>query len=529
MKRNEDRTNAVNDPAAWPKHTRNTVTSFRVGSVLIAVWFIAGKLMAQDTNTIKLIQQLQKRIDELEQKVKTLEGAKPASTPSANDADEKQRLEQIDQQVGILRRQRELDEESAMARAKEAPKISLGDQGFSFASANGNFGVQLKGVLQADSRAFFDDAGVTGNDSFVLRRARPILQGTVFRDFDFQFIPDFGGTGGAQIYDAFVNYRYSPALQLQAGKFKTPIGLEQLQADRDLLFNERALPTDLVPNRDLGFELHGDLFGGIASYAAGIFNGIGDARNSSNADFEDNQAFAGRLFFQPFKKTATPALQGFGFGLAGSFEDMQGTNTTGLPATTGGSLAGFATVGQQQFFAYNPTNAAVVAHGEHWRLSPQGYYYFGPFGFLGEYVISDQRVSRIGSAPFLTRRLQNTSWQVAASWVLTGEDATFGSIVPRRNFAPREHGWGALQLVARFSELDVDPDAFPLFSDAATSARSAREWSVGLNWYLNRNVKVMTSFSHTFFQGGGGRGASAPAVVTREAENALFTRVQLAF
>ena len=72
----------------------------------------------------------------------------------------------------------------------------------------------------------------------------------------------------------------------------------------DLLFNERALPTALVPNRDLGVELHGELLEGVASYAAGVFNGVGDARNSSNFDFEDRKALEGRVFFQPFKQSS---------------------------------------------------------------------------------------------------------------------------------------------------------------------------------------------------------------------------------
>ena len=33
--------------------------------------------------------------------------------------------------------------------------------------------------------------------------------------------------------------------------------VKELQADVDLLFNERASPTALVPNRDIGFALHG--------------------------------------------------------------------------------------------------------------------------------------------------------------------------------------------------------------------------------------------------------------------------------
>jgi len=102
-------------------------------------------------------------------------------------------------------------------------------------------------------------------------------------------------------------------------------------------------------------------------------------------------------------------------------------------------------------------------------------------------------------------------------------------VVPRHPFNPVNGNWGAWQLVARYSQLDVDPATFPLFSDSQTSARRAHEWSAGLNWYLNRNIKVSTSFSRTTFDGGGGQGSSAPAIVTRQAENVLFTRVQLAF
>jgi len=310
-----------------------------------------------------------------------------------------------------------------------------------------------------------------------------------------------------------------------------PVGLELLQPDRDTLLNERSLATALVPNRDVGFELHGSVFDGRASYEAGIFNGTSDGANSSNIDFANDRAFAARLFFQPFKQASAAALQGFGFGVAGTYETMPTTNTAGLPATTGGSLPGYFTDGQQQFFAYNPADkSVVVADQNHWRLSPQAYYYYGPFGLLGEYIISDQKVTRTGVAPFRSARLENTAWEVTASWVLTGEDAAYsGGVIPRRPFNPAAGSWGALQLVGRYAELSIDSAAFPLFSDPTTSARSAAAWSAGVNWYLNRSVMLKLNFSHTAFSGGGGAGSSVPATVTRKPENVLFTRIQLAF
>jgi phosphate-selective porin OprO/OprP len=513
---------------------------FRLNAVVLTVTIMLVafndlKISAQDAATNAApaigtsaddIKALRQKIEELERKVKDLEERNKSEAQTDKD---KAQTDELEQKVKILERNRELDVEAAETKAKEAPKITIGSDGFSFGNADGSYVVQLKGVLQVDSRTFIQDAGIVGNDGFLLRRARPVLQGTVARDFDFLFVPDFGGSS-VQIFDAYLNYRYLPELQLRAGKMKSPIGLEQLQADVDIFFNERSLVTDLLPNRDLGIVLQGEILGGVASYAAGIFNGLGDGRSTSNFDFEDDKAFEGRLFFQPFKTTSIYALQGFGFGLGGSYETMQRTNTTGLPATTGGTLPGFVTDGQQQFFAYNPAGAVVVANGEHWRLSPQAYYYCGPFGFLGEYIISDQRVTSVLGATRTTRQLANTAWQVTGSWILTGEDAAYkGGVVPRHPFHPLAGGWGALQLVGRYEQLDIDDDAFPLFSNPATSATFAAAWSVGLNWYLNRNFLIKASFSHTDFKGGGGPGASAPAAVTRNDENVFFTRMQLAF
>jgi phosphate-selective porin OprO and OprP len=286
--------------------------------------------------------------------------------------------------------------------------------------------------------------------------------------------------------------------------------------------------TGLVPNRDLGAMLHGEVWGGFFDYAAGIFNGVGDARNSTNSDFDDNKSGQGRVFFHPFKKLDT-ALKGLGIGVSGSYQDSQGASA--LPSTTGGALPGYFTEGQQQFFAYNSTNGVVEADGEHWRLSPQADYYYGPFGFLAEYAISNQRVfmSDETTGLFVAESLDHRAWQISGSWILTGEDASFKGVTPRHPFNPRQGGWGALQLVARYSELDIDDSAFPFFSNASTSASKAAAWSVGLNWYLNKNILVKANFSHTDFTDGGAGGSTAPGSITSQDEQVFFTRMQLAF
>jgi phosphate-selective porin OprO/OprP len=320
-----------------------------------------------------------------------------------------------------------------------------------------------------------------------------------------------------QILDAYLNYRYRPELQVQAGKFKSPIGLENLQSDPATPFNERSIVTDLVPNRDLGVELHGDVFGGVASYALGVFNGGSDYNGTTvNTSFQDDKAFAGRVFFQPWKNSSVNGLRGLGFGVGGSYQaNHPATNTaTGL-------TPGYTTDGQQKFFTYN---AGVNANGAAWRVSPQAYYYYGPFGLLAEYAISDQQVASASKSA----DLQNSAWQVSGGWVLTGEDAAYTGLTPLHPFDPHHNQWGAWQLVARYGGLNVDGKAFQDgFASATKSADAATAWSVGLNWYLNKNIRANLSFSHTDF--GGFTGKAAPGTVPAQAENVLFSRVQLAF
>lgn len=450
--------------------------------------------------------------------------ARAVEIPDAEWQALKKQLSDLDQKVRVLEREREIDGEAAATAAKAAPKISVGQNGFNISSADTNFVIQLHGLAQLDSRVFFNDGNVNGNDGFLLRRARPIISGTLFHDYDFNLTPDFGGTT-VQVVDAWLSYRYSPWLQLQAGKFKSPVGLEHLQADAVTSFSERSIVTDLVPNRDLGIALKGDVLNGVASYTLGLFNGGTDYNGTTvNSSFQDNRSFAGRLFFQPWKNSSVSALKGFGFGVGGSYLLNQ-------PATNSstGLTPGYTTDGQQRFFTYN---SGVNAAGDGWRISPQAYYYYGPFSLLGEYVISAQQARRtaVGSK---TVDLENNAWEITAGWVLTGEEASYTGITPRHPFDLHNGGWGAWQLVARYGEFAIDDNAFfgtsaLRLADPTRSASGAQTFGVGLNWFLNKNLRANLSFSHTTFSAYNGNKIAAGNAAAQD-ENALFTRLQLSF
>src|SRR5687768_113665 len=114
--------------------------------------------------------------------------------------------------------------------------------------------------------SFVNTPQSSGVNTFVARRVRPILEGTVYDRFGFRIMPDFGG-GQTVLQDAYADVKFANWIKLRGGKFKEPVGLERLQSANHILFVERGLPTNLVPNRDLGFQLFGDVAEGLVSYA----------------------------------------------------------------------------------------------------------------------------------------------------------------------------------------------------------------------------------------------------------------------
>jgi len=487
-----------------------------------------------------------------------------------------QRLEELDQEVRILKRKRELDQETAETAKKAAPIVKVGSSGLSVESADGNHVIRLRGMVQADHRLFFEGANDVrnrtdqragnldengfhdANNTWLLRRLRPTLEGTLFGKYDFRIMPDFAG-GTVALLDGYIDARFDPAFKIRVGKFKSFVALERLQGANDIKFIERSYVSNtLLPNRDLGIAVHGDLFGNRLNYAFGLMNGVTDGGNiSTGPQFSGRKEYTGRLFATPFVNDDS-ILRGLGVGAAATYTDVHGernlnfTDTTPADATRNG-LPSYLTDGQNTFFRYN---GATVADGSRIRVSPQAYYYIGPFGILSEYarVIQDVSLSTGGSppgggpgsnsviTPNTAQTLHHEAWHVTVSYILTGEDASFGSVRPRKNFEWNK-GWGAWELVGRYGEILLDEDTFKNpagtrftggYANLSESAKRARSWAVGLNWYLNPNVRVALNYSDTRFEGGAAAGttpinAAGTNVQDRPDERAFFSRLQLAF
>lgn len=472
--------------------------TFRI-TVLSLGLLVATSAAGAQPPAAPTVGQLEERLRVLEQRLGVQAGT-DADTPS---------LAALDQRLKVIERQLELQAEDNANKAATASTLTVsGAKGVSFKSpASEGVEVKLRGLVQADARAWIGDDALPQNDGFLLRRVQPILEGTYGKLVAFRLMPEFAGDS-ATIADAYLDLKFDPRATVRAGKFKTPIGLERLQSSGATTFMELGLPSELAPNRDLGVQLQGEFKNGL-TYAVGAFNGAPDGRDAPTSANPDNHVeYAGRVFWEPFRDAAN-AASGLGFGIAASTGEVTGTGSNALPR--------YRTPGQVQFFGYRTT---VLADGERRRWSPQAYWYDGPFGLLGEYIESSQEV-RVGAT---SARLDNRAWQLAASWVLTGEDASYRGVTkPSHPFNVGGAGFGALELAARIGALEIDDDAFPLFADAAVSARRTRAWTVGLNWYLTQNLKLVADYSQADFDGGASAGRD------RESEKTFFTRAQVSF
>jgi phosphate-selective porin OprO/OprP len=329
------------------------------------------------------------------------------------------------------------------------------------------------------------------------------MTGRVARFFDMRLVPDFAG-GTVVLQDAYLDARFSDAVRVRVGKDKTPFGYELLIGDPYVMLTERSLASALVPNRDVGVQVLGDLKPGRVTYSAGVMNGVPDgASSTSDVDSNGGKTVVGRVVVHPFT-TRGHVLDGFGLHLGASrgHED--------------GALPSFRTSIGQTWFAYD---RATTASGLHTRLTPAALYYVKAFGLFAEYVRSVQEVRRTSVV-----EVENHGWDVTAAYVLTGEAVTERGVRPAHPFDPTHHQWGAVQVLGRVSALTVDSGAFAGGRTGAvaatTSSRTAHQYSVGLNWYPAAVIKYYAEYEHTTFDGG---------FATRPAENAVMVRAQVAF
>jgi phosphate-selective porin OprO/OprP len=339
-----------------------------------------------------------------------------------------------------------------------------------------------RGRLHADAWAVKD--GASGTE---LRRARLGVEGKISGAFNYVLEVDFAGNA-VSLQDAFVDYGFSPTLTARLGYHKVPFSLDDQTSDNYNLFMEHPVGIDpFVPGRGVGAAV---LAKGSRWFAtAGVFGeGENDSRDGA---VDENLTVGGRAVFAPILNDTTAvhlAVAGYrtGFGDQPAFQ---------LRERPERHLAPYA-VSTGAIDADNLTALGLEAAFTH-----------GPFGASAEYAA-------VNLEDRLDRELGYSGYSLEGWWTLTGEHrpyklngGTFDRMVPAR--PTTEGGFGAWQIAARYSALDLD--------DKALAAGKLSTVSLGVNWHLTDRMRLMVDVN---------RAKVEKAGVTTE-QNGLGGRVQV--
>jgi len=403
--------------------------------------------------------------------VGTAHAAASGTDATSTDLDAmQQRLDQLETLVGNLRS--ELDaERAARQRVESATLIRPVSDGKSlkFASPNNDFSFQVGGRLEADAAAYEADKQALG-DGTDLRRARLYVRGTLARDFDYMLEYEFAdnattSTRSKGITDAYLRYKgFAPAL-LTVGNFKEPFGMEQLTSDNTTLFLERGLNDILTPGRGIGVEARTS--GSHWSAAAGVFGERpeGDVSNEGDEGWD----MAVRATFAP---VLTPdAVLHFGAGVR-RHEPNDSTNSLRFRTKPESNLTGVYLV-----------DSGVLANTDHvLATGVELAALWGPLSFQSEYM----RTALEGKDA--AQDTDFSGWYAQTAWLLTGErrgykvaEGVFDRVQPLASVGLG--GWGAWEIAARLSELDLN--------DGAVIGGHERNLTLALNGYLTSNLRLM--------------------------------------
>jgi phosphate-selective porin OprO/OprP len=344
---------------------------------------------------------------------------------------------------------------TAILPAQADVKVST-KGGLKVETDDGNYQFRAGGRIHLDA-AFHDDDTSDLKDGTKFRRARLFVDGVINKDWLFKAQYDFAENSvGAK--DLYIKYK---PWGVTLGQFKQPLSLEELTSSNYITFIERASINNLATSRrvGLGYNTGADNY----SFAASAYGrDVGDSTT-------DDEGFGvgGRLTFAPWASD-TSAMH---LGVAASMESPQlGDDTARFRARPEANVDGARLI----------DTGSIADVDDITRYGIEAALVQGPFSLQAEYLAAS--LSRQNGNP----DADFDGYYVFGSWFLTGESrpydakkGSFGRVKPSAKS-------GAWELAARYSSLDL--------TDGAIDGGEMDNWTVGVNYYMNANARLMFNY-----------------------------------
>jgi len=312
------------------------------------------------------------------------------------------------------------------------------------------------------------------------RRARIGLTGVFARDWEYALIVDGGGSqdGTVTLNNAYVSYKGFKGVRIEGGYMDVPYTLDEATSSNNITFMERA--SSQVLATDLGAGDNRAAFGVRANdnwWWAGAY--LTGPTTGYDHSLRVPYAATGRLVFAPINTDA------------GAF--LFGGDVLYLADTGGAPNVNELRMRERIEVRIDPTRVldtgALANVNNALVLSAEAAATVGSFHAQGEYF--DYSISRLAQPD-----LHFKGGYVQAGYILTGEkrkynasSGSLGGVNPANPFFwDMTGGTGAWEIAARYSYVDLN--------DKAVFGGKQENVTVGLNWYLNENMRMMFNWIH---------------------------------
>lgn len=453
--------------------------------------------------------------------VRADEAAKKTAAPAqtAELAKIREDLELKDNQIKAL--------EEHAKEAHEMPEVKLED-GIEFKTRDGNFKAAINGRMQVDSQVntnnqvnstaakFPNSTASNLADGVGIRRARLGVEGTMFKAWDYKFEYDFtrgNGTVAAGVTDAYVRYNINKPFSVKVGAFKEPFSLEEATSNRFITFLERNMAVNTFidnPNTykvgiganyaaeryNLSTSFQTEPVGGNPSGSTSSASSINTngGSNRNNGSGSTGYEFNGRVTGLPWMQSKTKFWH---LGASGSYVNVNNNYTNAGGFNNGGfsfvsalnnnvDRTNILNTGNLTYGAVNGKGAHQINNFN--RFGVESAVVYGPFSAQAEYLQTD-----VFGKGYNGNALYGYYGYV--TYFLTGESraykektAAWDRLKPNKNFNWQNGGWGAWEVAAGYDSLNLN----------AGDVRGGRAstFKIGLNWYPNSHIRVMSNFIH---------------------------------
>jgi phosphate-selective porin OprO/OprP len=379
-------------------------------------------------------------------------------------------------------------------------KTSIANGRVAFASPDGAFTLALRSLVQFDVGYFaqgHNPANVDLNSGTNFRRAQLGFQGTVFNDWAYNFIYDFGGNGGENrgyIYNAYIEYDGFRPFYFRAGAYTPFEGLEDQTGSGDLFFLERAAASDVArnlagaPSREaVSIYAQGDNYLVAVSYT-----GKKSTDNTSTGaivgTFDAQQALIGRAAWLAYSDPDFKWLLDGHITDVLKLPDTAANTASGVVRFSNGPELGIdasRTVDTANIDANQAREFGFETAATYDRLFAQG----------GWFRYEIERRIAVPNPHF-------SGWYGFLTYSLTGEQhpydpttASFRNIRPAKPLGT-PGGWGAWEVAARYSNIDLDFLPFSTTANGGIPGGKQDVWTLGLNWYPNNAIKFQLNYEN---------------------------------